>query len=187
MIGRHVIKTWSTSQHCLALSSGEAELYALVKASAQTRGLMAIAADFGAVLEGRICTDANAAIGMEFRKGLGKVRHIDVQYLWIQDEVASERLGLTKVDTKANFADIFTKPLSNDVLMKHLTGMGFELRSDRAASAPRLCMLSVQSNHICGSSEGEVREDASYWEETANHNKHQHGRRPRTYFGSRII
>ena len=38
MIGGHMIKSWSTTQPVIALSSGEAVLYSLVKAAAQAKG-----------------------------------------------------------------------------------------------------------------------------------------------------
>ena len=47
MIGQHLIKTWSTNQNVIALSSGEAELYAITKAACKTLGLMSLARDFG--------------------------------------------------------------------------------------------------------------------------------------------
>ena len=140
--GGHVIKSWSTTQHCIAMSSGEAELYALVKGAAQTRGLMSMLADFGRVVTAEVCTDASAAIGMAHRQGLGKTRHVDVQYLWIQAEVAEGRLAVKKVGTKDNLADIFTKALSRDVLEYHLHGLGFKVDASRAMKAPKLHGLS---------------------------------------------
>ena len=95
-LGAHTIKTWSSTQHCIAMSSGEAELYALVKGAAHTKGLMSMMADYGISITGTVCTDATAAIGMAHRQGLGKTRHIDVQYLWIQQEIAEGRLALEK-------------------------------------------------------------------------------------------
>ena len=46
MIGGHLIKSWSSTQPVIALSSGEAELYALVKAASQAKGLCSLMADF---------------------------------------------------------------------------------------------------------------------------------------------
>ena len=40
MLGSHTIKTWSKTQTLVALSSGEGELYASLKASAEALGLM---------------------------------------------------------------------------------------------------------------------------------------------------
>ena len=84
MLGEHVLKTWSTTQATVAMSSAEAELYALVKGAAHTKGLMSMMADCGIIATGTVCTDATAAIGMAHRQGLGKTRHVEVQYMWIQ-------------------------------------------------------------------------------------------------------
>ena len=138
MHGNHMIKSWSSTQHCIALSSGEAELYALVKAAAQVKGMMSLAFNFGKEVKGRVCTDAAAAIGMAWRRGLGKTRHIDVQYLWIQTEINEERLGLTKVNTKETPADIFTRAVSSDCLQQHMDTLGYEMSNTRAMTAPKL-------------------------------------------------
>eukprot|EP00973_Karenia_brevis_P070922 9856951-Karenia_brevis.AAC.1 len=47
MFGFHTIKTWSSTQQVIALSSGEAELYALVKGAAQSKGICSMLKDFG--------------------------------------------------------------------------------------------------------------------------------------------
>ena len=39
-VGHHTIKTWSSTQHIIALSSAEAELYALLKCACQTIGIV---------------------------------------------------------------------------------------------------------------------------------------------------
>ena len=84
MLGGHTLKTWSKRQAVIALSSGEAELYALTRAASQTLGLTSLAADLGmGGKSGILHTDSTAAIGMTYRAGLGKVRHIRVQYLWL--------------------------------------------------------------------------------------------------------
>ena len=61
--GLHVLKTWSSQQQIIALSSGEAELYAVCKAAAQTNGVMAVLCDFDIEVQGIILTDASAALG----------------------------------------------------------------------------------------------------------------------------
>ena len=145
MLGAHLIKSWSSSQHCIAMSSGEAELYALVRGAAQTKGLMAMAGDMGFELQGKIYTDSTAAIGMSFRKGLGKTRHLDVQYLWIQDEVEKKTLEVKKVNTKENPADLFTKPLPATIIEDHTRRLYFSLDDTRAKSAPTLNSITRNS------------------------------------------
>ena len=63
-IGMRTLKTWSTTQQIIALSSGEAELYAMVKGCAQAKGLCSILRDFGFDAEARISSAASAALGM---------------------------------------------------------------------------------------------------------------------------
>ena len=75
----HLLKSWGTNQQIVALSSGEAELYASVKGAAQTLGIISMGVDFGEVLTGTVYSDSSAALGILTRSGLGKVRHIRVQ------------------------------------------------------------------------------------------------------------
>ena len=70
--------SWSSTQAIVALSSAEAELYALTKGAAQALGVMSLLADFGVELTGAMHTDASAAIGIIRRKGLGKMRDLNV-------------------------------------------------------------------------------------------------------------
>jgi hypothetical protein len=136
--GKHLIKSWSTTQQIIALSSGEAELYALIKGAAQSKGLAAMLADYDVLVDATVCTDASAAIGIVHRKGLGKTRHIHVQYLWVQCEVSEERLKVEKVSTHENPADLLTKNLAQEKLSKFLAILGYTISASRAKTAPEL-------------------------------------------------
>ena len=57
------------------MSSGEAELAAVVRATAEGMGVVAMLKDFGIDAELEVRSDATAAIGMVQREGLGRVRH----------------------------------------------------------------------------------------------------------------
>ena len=41
---------------------------------------------------GQMWGDASAALAIVKRKGLGKMRHIEVGHLWIQDKAAKKKL-----------------------------------------------------------------------------------------------
>ena len=56
--------------------------------------------------------DASAAVGMVKRRGLGRVRHIDVTQLWLQEKVADEKIVIIKVNTKEHVSDALTKHVS---------------------------------------------------------------------------
>ena len=52
--------------------------------------------------------DAWAALGIIARKGLGKVRHLDINHLWIQQVAVERRARLEKVQGPSNPADLMT-------------------------------------------------------------------------------
>lgn len=138
-MGPHCLKTWATSQSTIALSSGEAELYAMTKMAVQLKGVMSLAADFKIDLKGKVRSDSTAAIGIAHREGLGgRCRHIKVQYLRIQERVREGQLGLAKVIGKDNPADMMTKAVSSETLRQHLEFMKFKSMSGRAEKASKL-------------------------------------------------
>ena len=71
-LGAHCIKAWSKTQALIALSSGESELHASLKASAETMGILAVLKDLGWRLHGEVWGDANAALGIINRAGFRK-------------------------------------------------------------------------------------------------------------------
>ena len=83
-------------------------------------------------------TDATGAIGMCRRRGLGKVRHLAVADLWIQEKVRARDFELLKVDGQANPADILTKAVDRQTLCRHMNRLKLEAEAGRAASAPRI-------------------------------------------------
>ena len=136
--GKHLVKACSRTQSNIALSSAEAELYATVSAASEALGLKAMAKDFGTHLETDLHVDASAAIGIAQRKGLGKLRHLDTQALWIQDAVRCKRVSVEKVLGSENPADLMTKHLDGQDLVKCLKKLGGQVRQGRAKVAPNL-------------------------------------------------
>ena len=126
MIGQHHIKSWAKGQHAVSLSSAEAELYAAVKGASEMIGLAAIARDMGFEANLVLGIDASAAIGLLNREGLGRAKHIDVQFLWLQERVRDKTMKIVKVHTSLNPADLFIKPLIERDMMGHLYRMGVE-------------------------------------------------------------
>ena len=70
MMGTHLIKSWSATQANIALSSGEAEFYGVVKAAGMGLGYGALLGDIGIRLPVRVWTDSTATIGICKRQGL---------------------------------------------------------------------------------------------------------------------
>ena len=140
MHGNHLIKSWSVNQSVIALSSGEAEYYALVKSATIAFGVQSLCADLGVIYIDPIelKSDASAAIGICNRIGLGKVRHIEVNQLWLQEKVAQKKMAIIKVGTLENLADALTKALDAESMRRHLVGVNAGVRTDRHNLTPKL-------------------------------------------------
>ena len=122
MRGGHAIKTWSATQKNITLSSGEAELVAMVKTSAETIGVLQMAAEWGMELYGSIFADSTAALGVVKRRGCGKMRHVKVGMLWVQEKQETGELQYAKVRGTDNPADLMTKNV-NTALADKMTGI----------------------------------------------------------------
>ena len=141
MWGDKLIKSWAKTQPILALSTGEAELAAVVKASSEALGLKSLMTDLGIQVSLAVRSDATAAIGMVRREGLGKVRHLDVGDLCVQQKAKSGTISYHKVNGKENPADMLTKGIGAAEILKHNTFMGLEERPGRSGAAPQLPSL----------------------------------------------
>ena len=143
--GHHCLRTWSSTQKVVALSSGEAELYGIVKGAAESLGFQSIARDMGVKLNVEVYSDSSAARGMVRRTGIGKVRHIHVQELWVQEALKNEKFVLKAISGATNTADILTKYVDKACLDKHCSTLGLEARLGRASSAPQMTKRDLSS------------------------------------------
>ena len=119
-IGEHFIKGWSKTQTSITLSSAEAELVALCKLAAEMIGLGSMASDFGVDMKVVMYADSSAAIAIAKRRGAGKLRHINIGLLWIQDKTESEEIVIKKVKGVSNPADMMTKSVNKEKLDKYM-------------------------------------------------------------------
>ena len=162
LLGKHVLKTWSKTQAVIAKSSGEAELYGVVRGSTEGLGMVTLCADMGITANARVHVDANAAKGIVEREGLGKVRHVEVDVLWLQEQQARDRLPLLKCDGTSNPADLMTKNLARADIIKNINMMGMVESEGRAARAAQLHSVSRSMKEIVGT--GSAGCDGDSWE-----------------------
>ena len=99
MLGKHCLVTRCKHQSVIAFSSGEAELYAAVLACSMGIGTNQMYCDLRINVKIQIVMDANAGISMMKRQGLGSVKHVANQYLWVQETVYNKDVELPKVGT----------------------------------------------------------------------------------------
>ena len=122
--GQHLVDSWVATDQVRALSSAEAELYGIVDGAA--RGLHTRSMheeSLGEEWQVHLRCDSSAAIAISTRAGVGRTRHIETRWLWIQDATRERRVVISKVPTATNVADIGTKaldPKQHGQLMKLL-------------------------------------------------------------------
>ena len=138
-IGGHLIRSYSKTQSVIAKSSGESELYAAVRASAEGLGILTLLSDFGLKeMKVSVGMDASAAIGIAQRQGIGKLRHIEVDVLWLQEQQARRLLPIVKVPGPRNPSDMGTKNIAVALLDQYITQLNLEVVEGRAAIAQQL-------------------------------------------------
>ena len=122
--GGHCLAQWSRTQQTVALSSAEAELNAALKGAVELLGLKEMVeemgTDLGATLEG----DSSACKGILSRQGSGRVKHLEVRQLWVQQHIRDNRLQFEKVPRHLNTADSQAKHWTNEG-PTHFSRMGF--------------------------------------------------------------
>ena len=126
--GSCCLKSYSKTQGTIAQSSAESELIAIVKAACEALGTVSLAEDFGLKLRVRLHVDAAAALGILERQGVGRVRHLDIGMLWLQESQLRRMVELTKVWGTSNPADLMTKHVAIDLVDKYSQQLGYSFR-----------------------------------------------------------
>lgn len=107
-----LMTAWSWTHKCIALSSCEAELLARGAGVMEARLLQSLLKELGKPTIIVAKCDSSAALALVGRQGCGRLKHIDVKQLWLQEEVRKERLVCEHISGEDNPADVFTKVLT---------------------------------------------------------------------------
>ena len=132
ILGKAQVRSLCRGQAVIALSSGEAEYYCLVTGCSEALGEQSTLADWGIKVKIHVLMDATAGKSIGSRRGLGKVKHLDTIFLWVQDHVTQGRITIGKIHTSMNYADILTKPVGGTTLRRLMEDMGFTFPKHRA-------------------------------------------------------
>ena len=138
MLGNACLKTYSKTQSTIAQSSAESELIAVVKAACEAIGTVSLASDLGIEVRVRLHVDAAAALGILERQGVGRVRHLDIGMLWLQEKQLRRLIDLAKILGTRNPADLLTKHLGQEPIQLYSGILGYEYRGGRAATTAKL-------------------------------------------------
>ena len=108
MLGNHTVHHFSSTQSNVALSSAEAELNASVKCTSELIGLRNLMNGFAVDLYLELSLDSSAAKGICQRRGSGKVKHLEVKQLWLQEKVFKKEIKMNKIPRAVNPSDCLT-------------------------------------------------------------------------------
>ena len=101
-------------------------------------GLVSVAADLGMGVSLTVLADSSAAIGICRRTGIGRVRHLAVGQLWVQERVRVGDVALLKHPGAQNPADMLTKAVNQELILRHTGAAGLSFESGRPQTAPLL-------------------------------------------------
>ena len=124
----HMLDRSVAKQSLVALSSGEADFYGIVRAVSTSKQTSQILEQIGVQAEATVASDISAARGICATTGSGKERHVSIKELWIQEAYRKEEFQLVSVDTLLNWADVGTKAHTSERLTSLLRQMPPRLR-----------------------------------------------------------
>ena len=103
-------------------------------------GVTAMMQDFGTRedIHVKVCTDASAAVGIVHRRGMGRIRRIEVAQLWLQSCVHDGKVKVIKIDTYVNAADALTKCTKREDLERHMKNTAQRVIEGRHEKMPRV-------------------------------------------------
>ena len=101
----------SLKQTAISLSSCEAEFYTTSACAGELLGLAELFKELHCKVSVRLEMDSDSARHILQRRRPGGLKHIEMRCLSIQQWIREKRLSVSRVDTKNNIADVFTKHL----------------------------------------------------------------------------
>ena len=117
----------SRTQSTIALSSAEAELYAINTGAAEALNISNLLKEALNMkkINIRIHTDSSSGKSTATKIGSSKkAKHIELKHLFIQQLVAHDLVRTVKINTVNNPTDIFTKYVATETLLRHISDVG---------------------------------------------------------------
>ena len=107
------VKTTCRTPAVQALSSPEAETYGIGSGIVEGLGIKNLLEQLDEEVELEIGSDSSSGIAISSRLGQGRLKHVEIKYLFMQNHVKRREIKIDKVDAKVNDADWMT--MCNDV------------------------------------------------------------------------
>ena len=127
---------FSRTQKGLALSSGEAELGAQVGGVSEGLGIANVMNEMGDNISIQCWCDSSAARGIQLRAGAGRIRHLELKQLWVQDLVAKGKVSVHWLPRRDNPADALTHACSTREFNQAWSRVNIAMHDGRCFGVP---------------------------------------------------
>ncbi|KAF2899352.1 hypothetical protein ILUMI_06823 [Ignelater luminosus] len=120
---------WSTKkQHCISLSTAEAELKSVCTCIQDGLWLKKIFKDLQMNIDKIVLYEDNQACIsiIKIPDNIRRTKHIDIKYRFVCDKVKSGEIEVKYIDSKGQLADIFTKGLSKVIFRNFVATLNLE-------------------------------------------------------------
>ena len=118
---------WSRTQQTVSWSSAEAELYALTTGVAEGMVTKHLLQELGheVILTNHV--DGQSAKAWASKRGLGRMKHVILKYMCVQDVVKKKLTILAYISTKQNKADLMTQCHTSEAHKRGFAMIGLRL------------------------------------------------------------
>ena len=125
--GNATLTAWSRTQQTVSLSSAEAELYALTTGVAEGMVTKHLLQELGHEVILMNHVDSQSAKAWASKRGLGRMKHVMLKYMYVQDVVEKKLTNLAYISTKQNKADLMTKCHTSEAHKRGCAMIGLRL------------------------------------------------------------
>ena len=126
-VGGMLVGFFSRTQKQRALSSCEAEFMAIALGTQEALFIQRLVEFvFNTSFDMNVWSDNSSGRRLCKKRGPGRVRHLDLRMLFVQDLVENKQLCVGSISGDRNPADVLTKILRETGLRKHFSVIGLE-------------------------------------------------------------
>ena len=121
LLNQTLVHSHSRTQAAIALPSCEAELYGMMSTAVELLFVRPRMEEQEQTLRDThtLYTDSSSVLALCGRRGLGRVKHLDIRSLALQSWNMENRASWAKLPSAENRADILTKPMTCEILQRH--------------------------------------------------------------------
>lgn len=122
MLSKCLIVWCSKKQASVSLSSTESEYVSMSMAASEACWLINLLNDFGHknVSPVNIFCDNQSAILNAGTEAIKRLKHVDIRYHFVKELIRNNKICVKYINTNDQPADIFTKALSRELVVRHL-------------------------------------------------------------------